>query len=191
MFLFAMASKSRCACPMCVDLQSRDRERERNGRKNAVASCGRLWDQLKARGTRLQCNRSSCEAFSGCNLKNQEHRRCTHGVHARLWYRYLPFKKFGYTSLKLEFWECKPGESHSEQPVTETRKTASSELNPSHTAVFPGSNFSRSQHTSLWVFKSDVSRQIVLGFLSKWKTASCSPETLWPKQYCNLQIFSA
>ena len=28
------------------------------------------------------------------------------------------------------------------------------ELNPSHTGVFPGSNFSRSQHTSLWVFKS-------------------------------------
>ena len=48
-------------------------------------------------------------------------------------------------------------------------RTLFSELNPSHTAVFPGSNFSRSQHTSLWVFKSDVSRQIVLGFLSKYE----------------------
>ena len=53
----------------------------------------------------------------------------------------------------------------------------SAELNPSHTAVFPGSNFSRSQHTSLWVFKSDVSRQIVLGFLSKEMNRSGSLRT--------------
>ena len=66
-----------------------------------------------------------------------------------------------------------PSKLFTEEPDSKINKSDSSELNPSYTAAFPGSNlFSHSQHTSLWIFNFGRFAPDCTGF----------PQQIWKRQ---------